>query len=116
MRIITKDTNKVFDIELRIWHDGWYAGYEPDCFDDLECNFIRDCCERIGWDCYAKEEDVRDMLSWWESEVASANDDPDYEGDGLNGLQDGEWCLLVDEEDADEDEWYRNVTQGGRVL
>ena len=31
-----KTETKTINITLKLWRGGWNAGYEPDCFDDLE--------------------------------------------------------------------------------
>jgi hypothetical protein len=97
-----KTETKMHTIEMRLWRDGWNAGYEPDCFDDLEPNFPAD--HEIDEDgiILATEAEVDDLLAFWRSEIRAANIGED--GDVLNALTDDEiangdeWILTTDVE------------------
>lgn len=95
------DTRKV-KIELRFWRSGWNAGYEPDCFADMDTDW------HSHWDseaeaCMVTDKELDEIISWWQDEVDSANADPDYEGDALTGIdivnaeEGSEWCLIVED-------------------
>ena len=100
-------------IVLKMWRGGWNAGYEPDCFDDMEVNFRHDHLNEETGEIMATEEEVKELVEWWEDEVAVANagepgddDEPPIEnywehGDCLVPLTVGEiengdgWCVGV---------------------
>lgn len=98
-----KTETRVVNISLNLWRAGWNAGYEPDCFDDMEINFPMDNPGREYGDyaILATDEAANNLIDWWESEVESANHGED--GDGLCGLSKseiengGEWVLTVEE-------------------
>lgn len=95
------ETRKV-KIELCFWRGGWNAGYEPDCFADMDTDWHK------YWDseleaCKITDVELDEIIKWWEAEVDGANDDPGYEGDALTGVSytdsdDGcEWRLFVED-------------------
>lgn len=112
---ITTETRTV-DIALCCWRGGLDAGYEPDCFDDLECSFRleHDLFDGDGWDedgrewkgLVATDAEVEQMIAWWEHECEAANAGYDEDGytdcDVLDPLTDversrgDEWVLFVE--------------------
>lgn len=96
MKIHAADTKTTYTITLRSWEG---TQWSPDCFDDLETNFPRDHVGRIPGN-YATilsySQAVKRLIEWWGSEVANANNDPEYCGDGLCACG-KEWSLDVDE-------------------
>lgn len=100
-----KTESKIVRVALRLWRGGWSAGYEPDCFQDLEPNFPRDHGYDRGWDAIlASDADTQAMIDWWKDECDSANRGED--GECLVALTEeelergDEWNLIVDEEDS----------------
>ncbi len=75
MKIKADDAGRVYTITLRVWTGGWNAGYGPDIFDDIECNFLRDECtwdeEQEIWLC--SDDQIQDMIDFWEREVDFTN-------------------------------------------
>lgn len=101
-----KTETRVVTISLKLWRSGWNAGFEPDCFDDMEPNFPIYNPERDEDEDYvilSSDNAVNDLIDWWESEVEAANRGED--GDGLCGLSEAElengdeWVLNVEEEE-----------------
>lgn len=86
-------------IALKMWRGGWSAGYEPDCFDDMEVNFRLDHWNEETGEIMATEEEVKELVEWWEDEVAVAN--AGEHGDALVPLTaeeieyGDEWCINV---------------------
>lgn len=61
--------SNIYDITLKYFRGGWDANLDPDCFDDLECNFPIDHPERVegGAAIRASEQDVGVLITfWWE--------------------------------------------------
>lgn len=94
---------RTIDISLRLWRGGWSAGYEPDCFSDLEVNFSIDHPERAENDDFAivaTEKDASELIEWWENECKTVN--AGNVGDVLQSLTDeeiangDEWVLIVE--------------------
>lgn len=99
-----KTESKMITISLRLWRGGWNAGFEPDCFQDLETNFRCDHEYDSGSDTiFASDADAQNLISWWRDECDSANSGND--GECLLALSEDEiargdeWQLIVDEED-----------------
>lgn len=100
-----KTESKYIKITLKLWRGGWNAGYEPDCFDDLENgSFAREFGKGTadeGTAILASDEDTRNLIAWWQNEVGTANRGED--GEVLAALTDeergngDEWDLIVDE-------------------
>lgn len=100
-----KTETKTINITLKLWRGGWNAGYEPDCFDDLENgSFAREFgkgTEEGGTAILASDADVKNLIAWWQDEVDTANRGED--GEVLVALTDeergngDEWDLTVDE-------------------
>lgn len=95
MTIITTDGyTKRFEISLRSYDKIWNT-WSPDCFQDLETTFPATHDHDADGVILASEIDVEELISWWTDEVKRANDDPDYEGDGLCACG-REWQLTAD--------------------
>lgn len=97
-----KTENSICTITLKYWHGGWDAGFDPDCFDDLECNFPMDHRGRDEEDdliILAGEADTAALIDWWKSECGAANS-----GDGSDVLD-----PLSDEARERGDEWVLDV-------
>lgn len=102
-----KTESKIIRITLKLWRGGWNAGYEPDCFSDMDNgSFARDFGKgrEEGSDAIiASDADTRDMIAWWQDECAAANRGED--GECLQALTEeeidrgDEWTLDVDETD-----------------
>jgi hypothetical protein len=94
-----KTESKIINITMKLWRGGWDAGYEPDCFDDLENgNFAREFGKGTvtdGTAILASDEDAERLISWWQGEVDTANRGED--GEVL--------AALTDEERGNGDEW-----------
>ena len=100
-----KTESKTINITLKLWRGGWNAGYEPDCFDDMENgSFAREFgkgTEEGSTAILASDEDTRNLIAWWQNEVDTANRGED--GEVLVALTDeerdngDEWDLVVDE-------------------
>ena len=102
-----KTESKYIHITLKLWRGGWNAGYEPDCFGDMD----NGCFERDfgkgreeGSDAIlASDAATRDMIEWWQGECAAANRGED--GEFMQALSEeeiargDEWSLDVDETD-----------------
>lgn len=69
MRVITE--KRTVEISLRVWNG---SNWECDCFQDLECNFAQahDIDEETG-DIACTEEELNDLISFWEGEVEDVN-------------------------------------------
>ena len=103
-----KTEAKIINITLKLWRGGWDAGYEPDCFDDMDNgSFAREFgkgTEEGGTAILANDEDAKNLISWWQDEVDTANQGED--GECLVPLTEeerdngDEWNLDVDEENA----------------
>lgn len=94
-----KTESKIITITLKLWRGGWNAGYEPDCFDDLENgSFAREFGKGTAADgtaILASDEDAECLIAWWQGEV-----------DAANRGEDGEvLAALTDEERDNGDEW-----------
>ena len=102
-----KTESKIINIALRLWRGGWNAGYEPDCFADLENgSFAREFGKGLDEETgaiLASYSDTQNLIAWWRDECDIANSGND--GDCLLALsgdeidRGDEWQLLVDEED-----------------
>lgn len=99
-----KTESRIINIALRLWRDGWNAGLEPDCFQDLETSFRCDHEYDDGTDTIlASDADAQNLIAWWRDECDSANSGND--GECLLALSEDEidrgdeWQLIVDEED-----------------
>lgn len=100
-----KTETKIINITLKLWRGGWNAGYEPDCFADMENgSFAREFgkgTEDGDYAILASDEDVKNLITWWQGEVDTANRGED--GEVLVALTDeerdngDEWNLIVDE-------------------
>lgn len=78
-----------YSLELVRYNGGWDAGYEPDCFCDLETNFPHDYPERNeDGDIIAPDAAVQRLIRFWSAECAAANDGED--GDCLEALSEDE--------------------------
>lgn len=93
---------KTVQITLRKWVPDWNAGYEPDCFDDMETCFPMGRDREPGtWAYLSTGEELENLISWWEDAVICANRGED--SDAFCGLRDDEidrgveWCLDVEE-------------------
>lgn len=84
MIIKIKETGTIYEVTLRLWRGGFYGGYEPDCFHDMEPNFQRDNTKEDDGTILTTEEDFKDLINWWEEESFNAN--CGKTGDGLVGL------------------------------
>lgn len=97
-----KTETRTVEITLRKFVGGWNAGWEPDCFDDLETTFrcIHTGRDEDGYTILATDSDVNDLVDCWKAEC-----------DDANAGRDGE-CLLALSEDeiARGDEWYLEVS------
>ena len=60
-------------ITLKYWEGGWNAGYQPDCFDDLEVQFRLDHWDEEADEIRATEAEVKELAEWWDDEAAVAN-------------------------------------------
>ncbi len=60
-------------ITVQYWEGGWNAGYQPDCFDDLEVRFRLDHWDADADEIRATEKEVRELAEWWADEAAVAN-------------------------------------------
>lgn len=100
-----KTESRMITIALRLYRGGWDAGYEPDCFADLE-NGSFACEYGKGYDddtdtILASDADAQRLIDWWQDECDTANGGDD--GDCLLALSDDEisrgdeWNLIVDE-------------------
>lgn len=95
-----KTETRTVEITLNLWRGGWNAGYEPDCFNDLECNFPTMHPERQDdYIIVTTESELTDLIEWWASECATVNGG--NEGDCL--------AALTDEEIERGDEWTLSV-------
>ena len=100
-----KTETKTINITLKLWRGGWNAGYEPDCFADMDNgSFAREFgkgTEEGSTTILASDEDTRNLIAWWQNEVDTANRGED--GEVLVALTDeerdngDEWDLVVDE-------------------
>lgn len=100
-----KTETKTINITLKLWRGGWNAGYEPDCFADMDNgSFAREFgkgTEEGSTAILASDEDAKNLISWWQDEVDTANRGED--GEVLVALTDeerdngDEWDLVVDE-------------------
>lgn len=102
-----KTEKRLVDISLRYWRGGWNAGYEPDCFQDLEPNFPVQFPEREenedGFPCaiLCPEKELVELIDFWSEECDLANEGET--GDVLEALTDAEiengdgWNLFVNE-------------------
>lgn len=103
-----KTESKIINITLKLWRGGWNAGYEPDCFGDMDNGcFARDFGRgrEEGSDAIlASDADTRDMIDWWQGECTAANRGED--GECLQALTEeelargDEWTLDVDEQEV----------------
>lgn len=101
MYIITE--TRRLTLSLRLWRGGWNAGYEPDCLDDLETDFPRNCShDEETDDLLATDQEVDGLIAWWQAECTNANTG-DRDGDGLCCLSQADrangdaWALIVEE-------------------
>ena len=98
-----KTETRTVNIALQKWVSGWNAGYEPDCFEDLEVNFPMNHPKRVDgdWIIIASDAEVNGLIDWWKSECDTVNSGEEgeclylSEEDIGNGC---EWVLLVDGE------------------
>lgn len=98
-----KTETRTVEIALRIWRGGWNAGFEPDCFEDLEVNFPIDHPERLDgdWTIISSDADLVSMIDGWQYECAEAN--AGHDGECLCALSEDEiargdsWELIVQE-------------------
>lgn len=100
-----KTESKIINIALRLWRGGWNAGYEPDCFADLENgSFAREFGKGLDEETgaiLASDADTQKLIDWWQSECDAANIGED--GEVLLALSDeerergDEWTLFTDE-------------------
>lgn len=105
--MIIKTESKIINISLKLYRGGWNAGYEPDCFSDLENgSFAREYGKgrEEGSDAIlASDADTQNLINWWQEECDTANGGED--GECLVALSEDEiargdeWTLFVDEED-----------------
>ena len=73
---------RTVEISLRYWNGGWNAGYDPDCFDDLEPNFPEQFTERAEDDdtiILAPESELAELIDWWKNERDTANAGYDHD-------------------------------------
>lgn len=110
MTIVTE--TRTVKIALRYWRGGWDAGYDPDCFSDLEVNFPLTHDMLPGSSDYtATDAEVDELITWWRQECANANAGYDHERysndeDYLQYGPEGEvLAALTDEQRARGDEW-----------
>lgn len=97
-----KTETRTITITLRKFVGGWSAGWEPDCFDDLETSFPIDHPDRLDGDyvILASDADTDGMIGWWQEECEEAN-----------AGRDGEClCALSEDQIARGDEWYLEVS------
>ena len=100
-----KTESRIINIALRLWRGGWNAGFEPDCFADLENgDFSREYGKGYDDDTdaiLASDADAQTLIAWWRDECDSANSGND--GECLLALSEDEidrgdeWQLIVDE-------------------
>lgn len=101
-----KTEKRLVNISLRYWEGGWNAGYEPDCFQDLEPNFpLMFPREEDEYGCsnviLCPEKNLCELIDFWEEECIAANEGEN--GDVLEALTDEEienwdgWNLIVEE-------------------
>lgn len=69
MRIATESRD--VEVTLRVWNG---SNWGCDCFQDLECNFAQDheVDDETG-DIACTEEELNDLISFWEGEVEDVN-------------------------------------------
>lgn len=94
-----KTETRSISIELRLWRDGWNAGYEPDCFNDVETNFRLDHQVDADHNVLCSDKDADELIAWWTDECACVNRDGD--GDCLHLSAEerergDEWTLFVE--------------------
>lgn len=114
MTIITE--SRTVSISLRYWHGGQNAGYDPDCFHDVEVAFANNHDKAEGSNDYvATDVEVDELVEWWEEECKTANagydhgqyiDDEDYAQYGPVGVI---LFALTDEQRSRGDEWVLTV-------
>lgn len=69
MRIATESRN--VEVTLKVWKNG---NWSCDCFQDLECNFAQD--HEVDYetgDIACTEEELNNLISFWEGEVEDVN-------------------------------------------
>lgn len=97
---ITTET-KTVNVTLRKYDGGWNCGLEPDCLGDLDPAFQMD--HELNNDGFfvATDDDLDNMVSFWQSECADANSGKD--GEIIYALTEDEidrgdeWELFVEE-------------------
>lgn len=96
-----KTEKRLVEISLRYWKGGWNAGYEPDCFQDLEPNFPMQFPEREEYAILCLEKELVELIDFWSEECDLANEGEP--GDVLEALTDAEidngdgWNIFVNE-------------------
>lgn len=90
MKIITKDTNKVFEFTIHA-----IRGNKDDTFSFLgrELAFRRSYCQEVNGILYSHQSNVIALLAKWQAEVDAANASSDYDGEMLQSLDEGYWTL-----------------------
>lgn len=78
--MVIRTEKRVVRITMQKWHGGWDAGYEPDCFGDVEDNFGLAHYDEEEMEIRATEEEVKDLLEWWQEEIAAVNAGEDGNG------------------------------------
>lgn len=82
LKMTIRSEIRTVKISLRCWKGGWNAGYEPDCFDDLEVNFPIDHPARAEDDdtiILAPESDLAALIEWWHDACDTANAGYDHD-------------------------------------
>lgn len=92
-----KVDEKMYNCELKLWRDGWSAGYEPDCLNDLDISLIEKYDHELECSVMTSE-DFYYFCDYWNKEIEKANREPEYEGESLHGLN--------KEEIQNGDEWH----------
>lgn len=104
MRILITDKNEVRTIQLRVWeNDGW----SPDMFGDLAESIYDDypiseqqLAEAPDYASAAMTEaDYREVVEWWEDEIAE-----------YNAHKSSSWFVENLDSDELEQEWEKGIT------
>ena len=98
-----KTETRTVNITLRLWRGCFNAGYEPDCFADLENgSFAREFGKGLDEETgaiLATDADLDNLINWWQNECNAANSGAD-----------GEVLLALSEEERERgDEWTLSV-------
>lgn len=97
-----KTEKATYRVYLKIWTDGWNAGYSPDVLDDLWTD-IGECAadfDYAGAAWLMTEDMFHECMDWWSRECDRCNADRDYESDALgSGLPENQlWDFYWKEE------------------